>query len=130
MTVEEVVQRLEKALRERPALARVPITVIGNRVVTLGEALEMLRRGEHVEEVLRALETLGLSNEYEKLRLLAAEFFRRMPPHMRVMVLGGETRALSGEELAEEILRGTELGKKLVEEFRSYLLTVRALLGG
>jgi len=130
VSVEVWIRKLERALRERPALGSVPIAVIGGRAVTLREALEMLRRGEHVEEIIRALAALGLSNEEEKMRLLAAEFFRRMPPHTRVLFIGGEARALSGEDLAREILKGTQLGERLVEEYRSYLLTVRALLGG
>ena len=126
MTREQVIAKLRQAIVSKPSLANVPVILFRGRAISLREALELLEAGED-SELLEALENLGFVDEEEELVELAKEFFRRAPKDLVIGVLG-RYGVLTPEQIVREIEEGTELGRKFVEHYRSFLLTIRSLL--
>jgi hypothetical protein len=132
MSLADKVIRLRRFLLENPAFAGVPIAIIGGRVVTLREAVEMLERGENVGEVIQALSRLGLDPDEEELWRLAEKFWESVAaarPDIRIYMLGGLVPAMSPAEALEHIRARDEVGKVLVKAYRSLLSFIRMRMG-
>jgi hypothetical protein len=65
MSLSEKISRLRRFLSENPALAGIPIMVVGGRVISLREAVDMLERGVMTQEIIAKLQSLGLDDEEE-----------------------------------------------------------------
>jgi len=108
---------LERKLKEYPTLAKVPVAVVHGRAVTAEELLELVKRGD--PEAVRAARRLGLDPTPEETKLLAKEFWRRLPPNVKVFVLG--VGYLTKDEILRAIDLDTPLGKKLVRAYERLL---------
>jgi len=132
MSLTDKIIKLRRFLSENPAFAGVPVTIIGGRPVTLREAVEMLERGENVQEIIQALNKLGLDPDEEELWKLAEKFWESVAaarPDVRIYTLGGLVPAMSPAEALEHIRARDEVGKTLVKAYESMLRFMRARMG-
>ena len=128
MSLADKVIRLRRFLSENPAFAGVPIAIIGGRPVTIREAVEMLERGENVQEIIQALNRLGLDPDEEEVWRLAEKFWESVAaarPDIRIYMLGGLVPAMSPTEALEHIRNRDETGRALVKAYESMLRFVR-----
>jgi len=117
-------RRAEEIIRRYPALANLPIAVVNGRVYTLRELVELAKRG--VAWAIQKLESAGLDPSPNELKLLAAEFWRRMPRNQMLVVLGPlATYVVSGEEAARQILSNGPLAPLLTDIYLEMLRRVR-----
>ena len=126
MSLSLKISRIERLLRERPALANVPVAVVDGRTVTLAEALEMLRAGR--TEVLAALQRMGLDDE--DTWKLAEALFERLyaaAPGVKIYFLSEFLPTeMSLEEALEHIRKRDEIGYRLMMMYKRLLNFIRA----
>lgn len=127
----ETMQRLQRFIKRRPALADTPHIVVEGKPVSPREALEYLERGNMVEQVLTKMETLQLSVApimEEELWLLTEEHYRRLlqlqGPQMYTFIMGMQEKKykFALEECLEEVEKRTRFGKKLAEKHQKLIL--------
>jgi hypothetical protein len=131
MSVAEKVYRLKRFISENPALASVPVAVVGGRAITLSEAVSMLERGMMVSEIVAKLQSLGLDDE-EELWALAERFWQEVAsarPGISIYSLGGYIQAMSPGEALEHIRARDEVGKRLVQMYASLLEYIKMRSG-
>jgi hypothetical protein len=131
MSLAEKVRRLKRFISENPALANIPVVVVGGRAITLSEAVSMLERGVMVSEIVAKLSRLGLDDE-EELWVLAERFWQEIAsarPGISIYSLGGYIPAMSPSEALAHIRARDEVGKMLVKMYASLLELVRMRAG-
>jgi hypothetical protein len=128
------IQRLERFIRENPALADVPFIVVKGKPMSPKEALESLHAGILTEEISVAVQaTLGSPEmTLEELWMLTEEYYRRMmeiPRELwpKIIWIGGE---MNYEEAYREVKDRTPRGREIVEGYRALLAEMRRRLHG
>jgi hypothetical protein len=124
VAVPEKIARLESFIAQNPAMADVPALMVAGRPTTLREALDHLRAGRYVSEVMSGLGTLGLDVPWQ----LCQEFYRRLMaarPETKIYTLGFIPPMSPGEALRHVEARD-ETGRQLVEAYASLLGFIRA----
>jgi len=129
VSVQEKIARLERFIRENPGLSQVPFLVVAGRPVTPVEALNMLRMGQYVSEILTGLSRLGLDPAQEELWILTEEFYRRLAaarPELRIYAIGAYVPVMSPAEALEHVRSRDEVGRQLVGMYARLLSFIRA----
>jgi len=125
---EEKIAFLRRFLAERPGFKSVIFIVVRGRPVTPVEALQMLERGEAVEEIVSAMRLAGYDPR-QPIEELAMEYYRRLaqirPRFKIVMIQKGVREEISAERAVEEIRIRSPLGEKIVKSYASLLELMR-----
>lgn len=127
MSVEEKISMLERFVAENPALADIPAMIVAGRPTTPREALNYLRTGTYVNEVLSGLRALGIDDPW----VLCQEFYRRLAaarPELKIMSLGFVPSMSPGEALSHVEARD-DVGKSLVETYIGLLSFIKIRVG-
>jgi hypothetical protein len=123
MAVQEKAARLERFLAEAPSFRGVPFAVVAGRAITLEEALDMLRRGEGVPEVLAALSKAGLDLPWAE----CEAFYQRLAaarPELKIYGLP-YVPAMSPSEALEHVRARDEVGESLAKMYANLLNFMR-----
>jgi hypothetical protein len=124
MAVQEKVAKLERFLSESPSFRGVPFAVVAGRAITLEEALDMLKRGVNVPEVMAALAGAGL----DPLPWAECEaFYQRLAaarPELRIYGLP-YVPAMSPSEALEHVRARDEVGESLAKMYANLLSFMR-----
>lgn len=127
MAVTEKISRLERFIAENPALADVPAMIVAGRPITPREALNYLRAGTYVNEVLTGLRALGIDDPW----ILCEEFYRRQAaarPELKAYSLGFVPSMSPAESLRHVKARDDE-GRKIVEAYAGMLSFMKTRVG-
>jgi hypothetical protein len=127
MSLSEKVSRLRRFLSENPALAGIPIMVVGGRAISLREAADMLERGVMTQEIIAKLQSLGLDDE-EEMWTLVERFWESVAaarPDIKIYALGGYIPVMSPAEALEHIRARDDVGKSLVKMYSSLLSYIK-----
>jgi hypothetical protein len=123
MSVQEKVSRLSAFIGRNPAFANVPFMMVAGRLITPSEALNMLRSGLNVNEIMMGLSKLGLDLPWE----LCEEYYRRLAaarPEVKLYGLGF-IPPMSPMECLEHIRARDEVGRRLVQAYAELLAFMR-----
>ena len=121
------IERLERILKEKPALANIPIVRVNGRVYTIREIVELYKVGRLDSRVLEKVRELGLDPNEEDIWELAKEYFKRISekyPNIKIAILGVGT--LSIREIVHLIEKRDPRVRSLVESYKDVLSYVRS----
>jgi len=121
------IERLERILKEKPALANIPIVRVDGRAYTIREVVELYKVGRLDSRVLERIREVGLDPSEEDVWELAKEYFKRIGekyPDIRVTILGVGT--LSIREIVYLIEKRDPRVRSLVESYKDVLSYIRS----
>lgn len=118
MAVAQKIRSLERFVAENPALADVPALTVAGRPTTPREALNYLRAGRYVSEVISELAALGLSPPPWE---LAEEFYRRLAAARVKIVTLGFIPPISPAEALRHVQARDETGRMIVQSYAKLL---------
>jgi hypothetical protein len=124
MSAQEKIGKLESYIRQNPAFSSVPFMRVAGRPVTPKEALELLRAGKNVDEIIAGLGAIGIDPQ-EQTWELAEDFYRRLaavsPDYPKIYALSAYIPAMSPKEALEHIKAKDSIGEQLVKLYSGML---------
>lgn len=125
MSVQDKISSLERFISENPAFQNVPAFTVAGRPTTPREALNYLRAGTYVSEVLQGLRSLGLDPPVWN---LCEEFYRRLAaarPDRPIIAGLGFVAPMSPTVALDHVRTRDNIGKSLVDAYAGMLAFMR-----
>jgi hypothetical protein len=126
------IQKLERLISQRPAFADIPFIVVAGQSLSPRQALQQLRSGQNVSEIVSAMMRAGYDPSFvtEEEWKLVEEYYRRLAAQPRPPVIAQIYRpSMTYAQALNEIRARSPVGQQLAKAHLALVKQIKATIG-